>query len=271
MKRIARRIARIVAPPAARARTLALVRHTAKNTLDRVGYAPPIAFTRFGSDYGHAYCVGTALNHDSVVYSVGVGEEISFDTDLARATRCRIVGIDPTPRSETFITQRAVIPPNYLFVACGLSARTGRQRFYFPKDPTHVSMSLVEDAGAGFIEREFLTLPDLLARLGHTHIALLKLDIEGAEYGVLEAWLRDGYSPPCAQIWVEFHPARAGETPEQTLALSRELCALGFSAFTDHAKGVLFLSHAHFSLSQRQKAELVLCHRLGLSPLSPFA
>lgn len=42
-----------------------------------------------------------------------------------------------------------------------------------------------------------------MKKYGHTHVDLLKIDIEGAEYGVLEAIMESGVQ--IRQIAVEFH------------------------------------------------------------------
>ena len=47
------------------------------------------------------------------------------------------------------------------------------------------------------------TVSSLMKKYGHTHVDLLKIDIEGAEYGVLEAIMESGVQ--IRQIAVEFH------------------------------------------------------------------
>ena len=47
------------------------------------------------------------------------------------------------------------------------------------------------------------TLKDIMNELGHKHIDILKLDIEGSEYDVIENILNDNIS--ITQITIEFH------------------------------------------------------------------
>ena len=53
-----------------------------------------------GTNYG-GWCIpiNTALNENSIIYSGGVGEDISFDLQLQDKYGCNIVLIDPTKRA----------------------------------------------------------------------------------------------------------------------------------------------------------------------------
>jgi len=65
--------------------------------------------------------------------------------------------------------------------------------FYTPKDENHVSHSLVNlQKTDHFIEVPVNRLQDILRQNGHSRLDLLKLDIEGAEYVVLQTILEDG-------------------------------------------------------------------------------
>jgi hypothetical protein len=48
------------------------------------------------------------------------------------------------------------------------------------------------------------TLRDFMDELGHDYLDILKIDIEGAEYGVLEGLIRDDYMP-FTQLLIEYH------------------------------------------------------------------
>ena len=53
-----------------------------------------------GTNYG-GWCIpiNTALNENSIIYSGGVGEDISFDLQIQDKYGCNIVLIDPTKRA----------------------------------------------------------------------------------------------------------------------------------------------------------------------------
>jgi len=61
----------------------------------------------------------------------------------------------------------------------------------------------------GFGETSFLlevkTLKTIMKELGHTHIDVLKLDVEGSEFAFLESALDDFDCPPVEQMSIEWH------------------------------------------------------------------
>ncbi len=65
--------------------------------------------------------------------------------------------------------------------------------------------------------------------LGHKHIDLLKLDIEGAEYDVIDDLLTHGVLPH--QILVEFHHRFSGATRKDTRKRIKALQRHGYRVF----------------------------------------
>jgi hypothetical protein len=56
-----------------------------------------------GTEYGrHTVCTDR-LGPDSIVYSFGLGEDISFDLELIERTGATVYGFDPTPRSIAWV------------------------------------------------------------------------------------------------------------------------------------------------------------------------
>jgi len=77
---------------------------------------------------------------------------------------------------------------NLHFVPLGLWSSSKRMRFYAPRNAEHVSHSIVNlQRTKVYFEADCVTLVDLMARFGHANLDLLKLDIEGAEFEVLES------------------------------------------------------------------------------------
>src|SRR5207237_27812 len=68
-------------------------------------FAKPVAHmrtTRLGSEYGGVHVPVQLLTDKSIVYSAGVGEDVTFDLALIEAVGCDIWALDPTPRSIEF-------------------------------------------------------------------------------------------------------------------------------------------------------------------------
>jgi FkbM family methyltransferase len=142
---------------------------------------------RLGSDYGGWWVPASLLGPDSVVYSVGVGEDITFDVELATRFACTVHGFDPTPRALRYV--RSHTPENFVFIPVALWTSEGTLRLYAPATAAHVSLSVTDrDRTGDFLDVDCDTLAGFRRRFGHDTVDLLKMDIEGAEAAVLE-WL----------------------------------------------------------------------------------
>jgi len=192
-----------------------------------------------GTEYG-GYAVSPAkLNASSIVYSFGVGEDVSFDLALIERYGATVHAFDPTPKSIAWVGAQT-LPEKFVFHPWGIANHDGTARFHAPKDPSHVSHTLVEagDNGTGTIEVPVYRLQTILSKLGHTRLDVLKMDIEGAEYGVLDDVLKSGASIP--QILIEFHHRRSGITLGQTQAAVTALEAANYRAFHRNKSGYEF-------------------------------
>lgn len=171
--------------------------------------APEITVpTAIYGDGGGGYCLATeGLGPDSVVYSVGIGCEVSFDKALIAAHGLHVHGFDPTAEAARYVASQAM-PPNFHFHPYGLSAADGELEIQAIRKPTdNYRAATVLDIGKGegdTIRVPMRSLTTIMRELGHDHVDVLKLDIEGGEYPVLEGLLAGDM--PIRQIVLEFHP-----------------------------------------------------------------
>lgn len=150
---------------------------------------------RFGSDYGGWTIPKDRLTQQSVCYCVGCGEDISFDLELINRYSCSVYGFDPTPRSVEFVRRATAGIPSYRFADVGIWDRDGTVKFFAPRDHSHVSHSITNLQGTdSYIEVPTRRLREVLRENGHPRLALLKLDIEGAEGTVIRSLLEDAIS-----------------------------------------------------------------------------
>jgi FkbM family methyltransferase len=159
---------------------------------------------RFGTEYGGYYVAPSMMKSDAVVYSVGIGEDISFDRSLIEHFGAEIEAFDPTPKVKEWLATQA-LPEQFHFHAVGIADSDGEAVFHLPPRNDWVSHSMIS---ARQYSRETARFPVMrlgtaMERLGHSHIDVLKMDIEGAEYGVIEDLARTQI--PVGQLLVEFH------------------------------------------------------------------
>jgi FkbM family methyltransferase len=172
------------------------LRRTRRSIASRVRRHPKLGLEKIGTAYG-GWVVPTRLIEPGWrCYCGGVGEDASFDLGLIERFGCEVVAFDPTPRAIAFAEPIAAREPRFRFEPVGLWSADTTLRFYRPKDPAHVSHSVVNLQGTdAWFEARVRRIDSLMAELGHTSIDLLKLDIEGAEHEVLAAVLGAGIRP----------------------------------------------------------------------------
>src|SRR5688572_23117678 len=163
-----------------------------------------IPVQRHGSLYGGWTLCPTGIGENSVIYSFGVGEDISFDCAVSHAFGCSVHAFDPTPKSLEWVS-RQQLSSGFQFHPYGLAAYDGVANFRPPSDPRHVSYSMIDVPAVpgGAVSFPVRRLKTLLHELGHGAVDILKMDIEGAEYDALDDILRSRID--VRQILVEFH------------------------------------------------------------------
>tara|TARA_B100001093_G_scaffold514003_1_gene587099 strand:+ start:640 stop:1362 length:723 start_codon:yes stop_codon:yes gene_type:complete len=163
------------------------------------------------------------LDENSVIYSAGVGEDISFDMIMSDRYKCNIVLIDPSDRPKTHFDEvkhyyekikwkmtgdiqedyYGIMYPlkptfdNISFVKKGLwNEKTEKVKFYKQENKKYVSQSLIK----GVFTDEYNhidtdTIRNIMNEFGHFDIDILKLSIVGAELKVLEDMFNESIFP----------------------------------------------------------------------------
>lgn len=182
----------------------------------RIPIEPLVKTERHGSLYGGWIIPENWFDQHSVCYLVGAGEDISFDLALVARYRSKAWIIDPTPRAHDHFKRwkkqteaghptecgtcqdghYPAFPADLIgqitFCPVGLWNEDTTLRFFAPRNEAYVSHSLVNlQRSEKHIEVPVKKLGTLMNELGHKRIDLLKIDVEGAEYQVLEAMLAD--------------------------------------------------------------------------------
>lgn len=202
----------------------------------RFGVQTHLPCERHGSDSGGWWICPTGLNPSAVVYSVGIGTDITFDLSLMTAYGLAIHAFDPTPGSLAYLAS-VPLPEGFTCHQVGLAATDGSAAFLPPANPDYISHTLLPDGqtDARAITVEVRRLSTIMRELGHTAIDVLKMDIEGAEYDVLDDLLRERL--PVRQILVEFHHRFTNVGVERTRRAVANLNAAGYRIFAASDSG----------------------------------
>ena len=145
----------------------------------------------------------TGLNSTSNVLCAGAGHDISFEKAMIARYGCKVVLLDPSPTGIATV-QRENTPPERLhFMAIGLAGQDGVLSFQDPDDPVEGSFRGRQGSSSKGLQFKCKSLSTLMSELQWSRIDLLKIDIEGCEYAVIQELLEKQL--PVRQMCVELH------------------------------------------------------------------
>lgn len=194
---------------------------------------------RLGQGDG-TWCVPTnVIRENSICYCVGVGDDATFDMALADRG-ARVFSFDPTPRAVQYIKNLDYNRERMTFMPIGIWNENKTLKFYAPMNRQHVNLSVRDIHGTGeYFEADCRRLRDVMAELGHDHLDLLKLDIEGAWFEVLQDLVKE--KVPVSVLCVEFD---SPTSLYKSLLTIRELKKIGLQLVDQDRDNFLFVQKA---------------------------
>lgn len=192
----------------------------------------------FGNSYGgwtHCRPVNESQWTDTIVYSVGVGYNVQWDAGMIKTYATIHHGWDPTPTSAKYFSKHAM-HPRFVFHRVGLG----------PVDNPHVTFRLPAGEPTNYVsgpnlnldmqpkksvEVPVLSLRSMMKRVEHRWLTILKMDVEGAEFSIIDQWYSSALAPPADQVLIEFHGRFfRGKNESDTMVGSRivKMAKLGF-------------------------------------------
>jgi len=168
-----------------------------------------------------------------------MGKEISLETELARRFEMEVHAFDPTPESLEWVATQKL--PNNMYVhPVGIADRDGVLEFAAPRAAGEVSLSAIRAEGAGVpVRLNVSTLDTLMLSYSEGRpLVLLKMDVEGSEYSVINHLVASTIRPK--QLLVEFHHRFPGVGIEATKRAVQQLRDVGYRTARVSASGEEF-------------------------------
>ncbi len=195
------------------------VRGKARSTVDRFFYSSSPDMYLLGIENGGGWVINTT-HPPAIAYCGGVGLNMSFELELAKITSQPVLVFDPSPTG--IATAAKSDTTNLHFFPIGLAAEDGIIEFSVPTKPKEGSYSIPRE-GVEKVTFHCNRVSTIMRDNGHPAIDLLKIDIEGFEYEVIDQVLSEHI--PVRQICVEFHD---GLKPGQTSQMISRLRKAGY-------------------------------------------
>lgn len=180
------------------------------------------------------------FNSSSVIIDVGCGYDADFSLFMISKFGLRAIALDPTEKhAQSLRSLEAQFGGRFKHVPLAVAATDGTLRFH--ESLENVSGSILADHTNVIndpirtYEVESTSMQRLLERLHLTRADYLKLDLEGAEYEVINSAGREVLSG-FDQIFVEFHHHCSHYSIRDTHGAVALMAAKGFQSFTldDH-------------------------------------
>ncbi len=175
------------------------------------------------------FCPDT-INEHSVVYSLGVGYDVAFELDLINNLDVTVHAFDPTPKSIKWVKKQN-LPKQFVLHEYGVANFDGKIKFHPPENPEHISATVVDRPATrdAAYKVDVKSLATIMNELNHKQIDLIKINIEGAEYLVIEDLIAKNIKP--GQILVEFHHRFEKIELSATKKAIKGLRELGYKTF----------------------------------------
>ncbi|KAG5183432.1 methyltransferase domain-containing protein [Tribonema minus] len=222
-------------------------RDTCKNLSNLSEYGCAEGKDKCGGGYDHAICLDdwSPGQGNCLVYDFGIRENPEFGEVMARTFNCEVHAFDPSPITlKWFPTSEVAKLPNYHFHPYGVAGTDGIIQLH---EYDWGQVSIVRDIYPPKQPKDFFNLPvktlgTIMQELGHEgrEIDMLKIDVEGSEFSVLEDALDSLGCLPAKQVTLEWHhyafdPRYGGGSSPSVNTIVNIMHACGLKMFWRHS------------------------------------
>jgi FkbM family methyltransferase len=190
------------------------------------------------------YLYFNSFDDQSVIIDAGCGHEAEFSLHMINKYHLNAFGIDPTIKHAPFLKKlEEVTDGRFHYLPLAVSQINGTLTFHESKHfesgsvlPEHGNVKKDETRSYTV---ESVTPGELVHRIGKKPVDYIKLDLEGAEYKLLDG-MSDNEINLFRQIFVEFHYHCTNYTTSDTKVIVWHIRSKGFRSFTLDRHNYLF-------------------------------
>ena len=175
------------------------------------------------------------LGNDAIVYSLGVGDSIEFDLKIIDYYKALVFAFDPTPYAIEWLNKQ-IIPERLKFYPWAVSGKDGEfsmtQRVNHKGQKSEIMWTelLSHEHSDKIITVPSLTISSIMKELSHQKIDLMKVDVEGTEYEIIDHLIQYNIKPK--QLLVEFHHRFETKNKTMTKKAIQDLQEIGYKIFS---------------------------------------
>jgi len=186
--------------------------------------------------YPPNYIFYDSFSSESVIVDVGLGSKAEFSEYLIKKYGLKAYGVDPTKKHERALKElEAETNGKFTHLPMAVSSQNGFVEFHESCENESGSIradhvNVRKDKTRSY-QVKSVQLKELVRETGYEKIDFLKLDLEGAEYDLLQGVEKDDL---CifGQIFIEFHHHCTAHTENDTLDIVTLISSKGFKSVT---------------------------------------
>ena len=175
------------------------------------------------------------IDKNSIIFSLGVGDSVAFDMKLIETFKSTVYAFDPTPFAKEWIKKQPS-SENFNFFPWAVSGEDRLlemyQRINRKGEKSKVMWTEIrgDHDNPLVIQVESYSLDSIMKKLNVKKIDLLKMDVEGSEYEIIDTILDMNNKP--SQLLVEFHHRFPNIGFEKTNNAIKNLHKIGYRIFS---------------------------------------
>ena len=95
-----------------------------------------------GSKYGGWIICPNSIDENNIIYSFGIGTDISFELSLIKKYNTEVHSFDPTPKVIKWVKSQE-LPKQFILHEFGLAEYDGNIKFFPPDNPNYISQQAI--------------------------------------------------------------------------------------------------------------------------------